>query len=60
MEEPDKIEETSEQVIDVKFWESSNVGDDLPEQEVIDANQPSQVEDVKKELPDQEVKDSDE
>lgn len=60
LEEPDKIEETSEQVIDVKFWESSDVGADLPDQDIIDANQPSQVEDVKKELPEQEVKDKDE
>ena len=60
LEEPDKIEETSEQIIDVKHWEASDVGGDLPDQEIIDANQPSQVEDVKKELPDGEVKDKDE
>ena len=60
LEEPDKIEETSEQVIDVKFWESSDVGGDLPDQEIIDANSPQQVEEVAKELPDAEVEDSDE
>lgn len=60
LEEPERIEQTSEQVIDVKYWETSNVGDELPDQEVIDVNQPSQVEEVTKELPDGEVKDADE
>lgn len=60
LEEPEQIEQSTEQVIDVKFWESSNVGGDLPDQEVIDANSPSSVEDVKKELPEQEVEDTDE
>ena len=59
LEEPDKIEETSEQVIDVKFWDSDGVGDSLPDQEVIDANAPAQIEEVQS-LPDQEVKDKDE
>lgn len=60
LEEPDQIEETSEQVIDVKHWQASDVGDDLPAQEVIDVNQGEQIEQVKKELPDQEVVDDDE
>ena len=59
LEEPEQIEQTSEQVIDVKHWQASDVGADLPDQEIIDANH-SQVETVEKELPEQEVKDKDE
>lgn len=60
LEEPEQIEQSSEQVIDVKFWESSDVGADLPDQEVVDANNPSSVETVEQELPEAEVKDADE
>lgn len=60
LEAPEKIEETSQQVIDVKFWESADVGGGLPDQEIVDANAPAQVEQVKSELPDGEVKDKDE
>jgi len=61
LEEPDQIQETSEQVIDVKHWSAADVGDKLPDQEIVDANKPAdQIEQVKRELPDGEVKDKDE
>lgn len=56
LEEPEQIEQSTEQVIDVKHWESSGVADDLPDQEIIDANSPTQTEEVQS-LPDQEVED---
>ena len=57
LEEPEQIEQQTEQVIDVKHWESSGVGEDLPDQEIIDANSAAQVEEVES-LPDQEVEDA--
>lgn len=60
LEEPDKVEERSEQVIDVKHWSASDVADNLPDQEVVDANSPAQVEEVQDALPEQKIEDKDE
>lgn len=57
LEEPEQIEETSQQVIDVKHWSMEGGDDNLPEQEVVDIDQST---DGAGELPEQEVVDEDE
>lgn len=57
LEEPEQIEETSQQIVDVKHWSMDGGDNNLPDQEVIDMNQSNPENDS---LPEQEVIDEDE
>jgi transposase len=55
LEEPEQIEETSQQIVDVKHWSMDGADDNLPDQEVVELE--SDTEEVAGELPDAEVVD---